>query len=95
MKKFAEIEVFYENVNFFGLEMFSKTMFCSKIAQKGKTCLRLLIEHNWDRPGREKYKGAAVLENYCVIVAGIRHVTRELNLCTGISELCSCFRSLM
>ena len=36
-----------------------------------------------------------VLENYCVIVTGIRHVTRELNLCTGISELCSCFRSLI
>ena len=36
-----------------------------------------------------------VLQNYCVIVAGIRHVTRELNLCTGISELCSCFRSLI
>ena len=36
-----------------------------------------------------------MLENYCVIVAGIRHVNRELNPCTGISELCSFFRSLI
>ena len=36
------IEVFYEIVDFFVLDMCSKPIFCSKIALKGKTCLRFL-----------------------------------------------------
>ena len=36
------MEVFYEIVDFFLLDMCSKPIFCSKIAQKGKICSGLL-----------------------------------------------------
>ena len=59
---------FHEIVDFFVLDMCYKPIFCSKIALKGKTCLRLLkpqkvapnakscskvAEHNRDRPSIE------------------------------------------
>ena len=62
-----KIEVFYEIVDFFLLDMCSKPIFCSKVAQKGKICSGLLepqkvapnakscskvAEHNRDRPTR-------------------------------------------
>ena len=37
-------KVFYEIVDFFVLDMYSKPIFCSKVAQKGKLFSRLL-EH--------------------------------------------------
>ena len=40
--KFKRLEVFYEIVDFFVLDMCSKPIFCSKVAQKGKICSRLL-----------------------------------------------------
>ena len=36
------MEVFYEIVDLFVLDMCSKPIFCSKVAQKGKICSRLL-----------------------------------------------------
>ena len=42
LKKFAKLEVFYEIVDFFVFDMCSKPIFCSKIAEKGKSCSRLL-----------------------------------------------------
>ena len=35
------MEVFYEIVDLFVLDMCSKPIFCSKVAQKGKICSRL------------------------------------------------------
>ena len=40
-KKNEKIEVFYEIVDLFVLDMCSKPIFCSKGAQKGKICSRL------------------------------------------------------
>ena len=40
--KILKIEVFYEIVDFFWLDMCSKPIFCSKVAQKGKICSGLL-----------------------------------------------------
>ena len=40
--KILKIEVFYEIVDFFLLDMCSKPIFCSKVAQKGKICSGLL-----------------------------------------------------
>ena len=40
-KKNEKIEVFYEIVDLFVLNMCSKPIFCSKGAQKGKICSRL------------------------------------------------------
>ena len=59
------MEVFYKIVEFFVLDIWSKPIFCSKVAQKGKICSRLLelqkvapnanscskvAEHNENRP---------------------------------------------
>ena len=41
-KKIAYSEVFYEIVDFFMLNMCSRLIFCSKMAQKSKTCSCLL-----------------------------------------------------
>ena len=37
----AYIEVFYEIVDFLVLDMYSKPIFCLKVAQKSKSCSRL------------------------------------------------------
>ena len=65
INKFAEIEVFYQIVHFFQLDMCCKPIICSKVVRKGKFCLRLLelqevapnnkccskgAKHNRDRP---------------------------------------------
>ena len=64
-----KIEVSYEIVDVFKLDKCSKPTFCSKVAQKGKICLRLLelqkvvpntkscskvAEHNQERPKCEQ-----------------------------------------
>ena len=64
-----KIEVSYEIVDVFKLDKCSKPTFCSKVAQKGKICLRLLelqkvvpntkscskvAEHNQERPNCEQ-----------------------------------------
>ena len=41
-KNIKKIEVLYEIVDFFVLDMCSKPIFCSKVAQNGKICSRLL-----------------------------------------------------
>ena len=41
-KKQKRMEVFYKIVEFFVLDICSKPIFCSKVAQKGKICSRLL-----------------------------------------------------
>ena len=72
LKLFLQLEVFWEIVDFFTLVMYSKPIFCSKIAQKDKSCSRLpeqqkvapndkscskVAEHNRQRPnGDENFK---------------------------------------
>ena len=50
----AYISVFYEIVDFLALDMYSKPIFCSKVAQKSKTYSRLpeqqtLLSTIWSR----------------------------------------------
>ena len=62
------MEVFYEIVDLFVLDMCSKPIFCSKVTQKGKICSRLrepqkvalnakscskVAEHNRERPSEK------------------------------------------
>ena len=69
VNKHSEVRIdFREIVDFFVLDICFKPIFCSNVAQKGKTCSRLLepqkiapnakrcskvAEHNRDRPKRD------------------------------------------